>query len=220
MKEEWKVYIKGVPERGKEVIKTLTDLGAKNPYKYIGSDLGRIYHIGHDGNIHLLPLNTEFIQVITDNYQEIKLPKWKDGDILIQINDDGLINYAVYKEELNEYMLTYISVNKCTYGTNVIIDKDDKWKLASNKECKQFYKLLHYHHKDWDAKKKQLITWRWKPERNNVYYLINSEGSLETYIWSNDTIDNRCFNFGNCFKTKEEARVMAEKVKALLNMKV
>lgn len=29
MKEKWKVYIKGVPGRGDEVIKILEDLGAK-----------------------------------------------------------------------------------------------------------------------------------------------------------------------------------------------
>lgn len=32
MKEEWKVYIKGVPSRGKEVNKALIDLGAKKCY--------------------------------------------------------------------------------------------------------------------------------------------------------------------------------------------
>lgn len=29
MKEEWKVYIRGVQDRGEEVIKALTDLGAE-----------------------------------------------------------------------------------------------------------------------------------------------------------------------------------------------
>lgn len=222
MKEEWKVYIKGVPERGKEVIKTLTDLGAENLSKYVGSDLDRIYYIGHDGNIKLLPLDLEFTQIIIDNYKEIKLPEWKDGDILIQTNDNGFINYAVYKESkgLNEYMLAYISVNKCTYGTNIIIYKDDNWKLASNEECKQFYKLLHYHHKDWDVKKKQLITWRWKPERNDRYWIIEPDGSIDSYLWYDDPKDKSQFNFGNCFNTEEEAEFMAEKVKTLLKIRL
>lgn len=32
----------------------------------------------------------------------------------------------------------------------------------------------------------------------------------------NDSIDNNYFDFGNCFKTKEEAEAMAEKIKKLL----
>lgn len=84
MKEEWKVYIKGVPNRGNEVVKALTDLGAKEPF-YTGSYTNEnfIYFINHKGEIDYEYLDTEQGQIIMDNYRELHLPeKWEDGNIL------------------------------------------------------------------------------------------------------------------------------------------
>lgn len=76
MKEEWKVFIKGVPNRGNEVIKKLTDLGAKKLfYTTSGSNEKFIHFINHKGEIDYVSLDTEQGQIIMDNYREIKLPQ-------------------------------------------------------------------------------------------------------------------------------------------------
>lgn len=79
MREDWKVYIKGVQGRGNEVIKALTDLGAKEPfYTTSGSNENFIHFINHKGEIDYVSLDTEQAQIIMDNYKEIKLSeKWK-----------------------------------------------------------------------------------------------------------------------------------------------
>ena len=73
MTEAWKVYIKGVPDRGNEVIKMLEDLGAKNPFDYDGNRLVYLYYIWHDGSIHAELIDNEYGQIIMDNYREITL---------------------------------------------------------------------------------------------------------------------------------------------------
>lgn len=88
MKEEWKVYIKGVDGRGEEIIKALEDLGAVNHWNYTGDRTTGVYYITHDGYIGVVGKDVEFTQIIMDNYRELHLPEqWKDGDVLI--NNDG-----------------------------------------------------------------------------------------------------------------------------------
>ena len=108
MKEEWKVWIKGVPNRGNEVIKALTDLGAKEPFfTTSGSNDNFIHFINHKGEIAYEWLDSEQGQIIMDNYKEIKLPeeqfgkwdwkpewKWKpeEGDPYWMINCNGYVD--------------------------------------------------------------------------------------------------------------------------------
>lgn len=220
MKEEWKVYIKGVPNRGNEVVKALTDLGAKEPF-YTGSYTNEnfIFFINHKGEIEYEYLDIEHGQIIMDNYREITLSeKWNDGDLLICHMLSGN-RYAVYSDD-SELMkcntiITYVDVDNHTYGINGLFDKDD-FKLASNKEYKEFYELLHKHGKDWSNEKKQVVDWKWIPEMTNKFYFINIDGKVKVCIHDKET-DNVMFNFGNCFKTIEEAEAARDKIKKVLN---
>lgn len=61
------------------------------------------------------------------------------------------------------------------------------------------------------------MTERWKPEYGEEYWLVNMKGfSAYHLIWLDDLTDNKLLEFGNCFRTCEEAEAAAEKVKALL----
>lgn len=61
------------------------------------------------------------------------------------------------------------------------------------------------------------MTERWKPEFGDVYWVVTSKGyGTSCSTWHADWFDTFQFNFGNCFRTQEEAKVAAEKVKALL----
>lgn len=58
---------------------------------------------------------------------------------------------------------------------------------------------------------------RWKPKQGEDYYFVDSafnvdsESYEEGYVWDEERIES-----GNCFERKEDAKVAAEKVKALL----
>lgn len=56
----------------------------------------------------------------------------------------------------------------------------------------------------------------WKPEEGEMYYLISTGGFIDyTTYNSNSRVDNERLSFGNCFKTREEAQHMAEKIKII-----
>ena len=78
MEEKQKVYIKGNPEKGNEVIRVLEDLGGKNTQNLQGNRSDAYYFINPDGVIY----NTSIVggiicPYIKEFYKEIKLPRLK-----------------------------------------------------------------------------------------------------------------------------------------------
>lgn len=217
MKEEWKVYIKGVPDRGAEVIKVLEDIGGRDSYLRKGEKDDWLYYIDHEGKIDYDYLESEISKIIMDNYREIKLPeKWKDGDILY--NETNKV-FAVVKFECNfntDIVVPYFVSHYGKYLTKESICKRD-FRLATKSEITQFHERLHHSlGKDWDAEKKRLIDLKWKPEIDETFWFISGNNRILSLKWNNSHTDNEFFDFGNCFKTKEEAEAMVEKIKKLL----
>ncbi len=56
---------------------------------------------------------------------------------------------------------------------------------------------------------------KWKPERN--YYYISSKGAIGVKEFQDSNRDKARAEFGNMFKTKQEAENMRDKIKSLLN---
>ena len=132
MEEKQKVCIKGDPEKGKEVIRTLEDLGGKNTQNLQGNINDAYYFISPDGVIY----NTSIV--------------------------GGII---------------------CPY-------------------IKEFYKEIKLP--------------RWKPRLVDPYYYITTRGEVMEEVWYNIDTDNSRYEFGNCFKTFEEAEAARYKIKEML----
>lgn len=61
------------------------------------------------------------------------------------------------------------------------------------------------------------MTERWKPEHGGTYWAMSLGGAPYPCLpWEEDESDLSHYNSGNCFRTREEAKAAAEKVKALL----
>ena len=57
---------------------------------------------------------------------------------------------------------------------------------------------------------------RWKPRLVNHYYYITTRGEVMEELWYNIDTDNSRYEFGNCFKTFEEAEAARYKIKEML----
>ena len=56
---------------------------------------------------------------------------------------------------------------------------------------------------------------RWKPDRSQKYYFLDSNGLVYEGRWDDLYNDRNRFEIGNCFQTVEEAEQVAEYLKAL-----
>ncbi len=61
----------------------------------------------------------------------------------------------------------------------------------------------------------------WKPEIGERYYCIRCDtwNMINSYNWNDDSYDKRCYEIGNCFRTKEEAEFALEKQKVFTELK-
>lgn len=217
MKEEWKAYIKGVPGRGDEVRQALIDLGGK-VYHYFNYDVpGYLYFMNHHGEIKYTEESCDIGKIIMDNYRELHLKeKWIDGDVLIS-KDGGL--FCIFRRyEPDSFFSVSLEVSDkiCNEYSKGLICFVGRYRLATPSEVDHFQELLHEYGKEWDAEKKQLVSWKWKPVVGDEYYIINDIMESEPRCCDGDYLDDMLFHAGNCFRTQSEADYMTMKLEKLL----
>lgn len=152
-----------------------------------------------------------------DNYTDLHLPeKWRDGDVLVDRHDSQIMAlYEFVSDQDADLFNAHILLN----GDMIVLHSLEvrkRFRLATAPEIEKFHEILHEHHKDWDAENKCLVDWQWKPKENDSYYCVDVDGDITDYTWDGDGFDADCYNFGNCFHTREEAEAMAERIKKLL----
>lgn len=60
---------------------------------------------------------------------------------------------------------------------------------------------------------------RWKPEENQKYYFLDSNGYVYNNIWADDSVDHGRLKIGNYFESREEAEKAVERLKAWERLK-
>ena len=69
---------------------------------------------------------------------------------------------------------------------------------------------------DWEVVEESKV---WKPEKDGHYYYYNDTGHVYESCYDGDSTDKNRLEFGNWFKTKEEASHMIEKLKVINELK-
>ena len=59
----------------------------------------------------------------------------------------------------------------------------------------------------------------WKPEKEEIYYYIKSNGGVTYTNWVDWTVDETRYALGDCFHTREEAEFAVEKLKVAAELK-
>lgn len=93
---------------------------------------------------------------------------------------------------------------------------DIKKKLEALKA--EFLGKLEELEKEAEMQKKQEEPKPWKPERGEKYFSIEDVADVVPYTYCEDSIDEYNIQLGNCFRTKERAEQVAEKMRMLLRL--
>ena len=151
---------------------------------------------------------------------EKEVQEFKDGDfvslnnlgsrcLIIHKSKQGLsgayYHVAAYNVYHEYYVVTYNDWCTC-----------DEARIATEEEKQLLLDALHAEGKDWDADKKQIVDYKWKPKIGDAYYYINCFLKVVDDIWSDDRTNVLFYTSGNCFKTKEEAQMYADKFTEIL----
>ena len=150
---------------------------------------------------------------------EKEVKEFEDGDFVYSIND------------VCEFAMIYKSKKECSYANyhaSIYIGQWENYvayndwcvcydaRIATEEEKQSLLDALHADGKDWDADKKQIVDYRWKPKEDETYYYIDSFLDVCSSYWDVDSADNLAYSRGNCFKTEEEAHKYADKFSKIL----
>ena len=150
---------------------------------------------------------------------EKEVQEFKDGDFCA-FGDKHFFWVYIYKSEKNYYSSFYHAFigsdsDKPSYDNSCAVIAQ-KIRLATEEEKQFLLDALHADWKDWDADKKQIVDYRWKPKIGDTYYFIDRLLDVYDCLWDSDSADNLAYSRGNCFKTKEEAQMYAGKFSEIL----
>lgn len=95
-----------------------------------------------------------------------------------------------------------------------VFAKNNSWD-APQKRFSQV-DIAHTAADDWEVVEKSKV---WKPKEREPYYYVGNGGIVLEDCNTNHEIDEGRINLGNCFKTKEEAEHMVEKLKVINELK-
>ena len=60
---------------------------------------------------------------------------------------------------------------------------------------------------------------RWQPEYGGRYWLLQTDGPIVRDRWDDHNADYFRYSIGNCFKTEEDVKFIAEKLKVITKLK-
>lgn len=95
-----------------------------------------------------------------------------------------------------------------------VFAKNNSWD-APQKRFSQV-DIAHTAADDWEIVEESKA---WKPKEGETYYVVDYDGIVLNMVYEADDIDYNAINSGNCFKTKEQAEHMVEKLKVINELK-
>ena len=162
-------------------------------------------------------------EVIKDNAitVEKEWKEFKEGDFYTVKTSYGRYIFIYKSNKENNrvyyYALSLSGLKLPLYNSSCLASKYET-SVSTEEEKQILIDAMHLDGKDWDADKKQIVDYRWKPKCREVYYRINySLGiKIDSFVWYGEALDEIYFSNGNCFKTREEAQKYADKFVEML----
>ena len=237
MEKKQKVFVRGMKDYGSAVIQSLERLGGINANGFTGTKSENIYFIRHNRIIECALADTETAHIIMEEYELLHPQVIRNGTIMVRPADAEHSEtsyavvcgtaYGVMKDSGNKEFLgysLYLQVNGSTLDDytkdNRYICYLDGYFPVNDAWEAQFHDTLHTIGKEWDAEKKELVDYvaRWKPDEDDIYYLIDDDGKIISDTWYGYDEDIDRYNFGNCFRTEKLAeRASKELRKSLIS---
>jgi hypothetical protein len=103
---------------------------------------------------------------------------------------------------------------KLEHGEIIAYLKDDNGEDKVEERTKCMFELADFTAEDWEIYQEN-PNQMWKPQADETYYLIEKSGIIFGTNNAEFDMDRRAIELGNCFKTKEKALHMLEKIKII-----
>ena len=149
--------------------------------------------------------------------KEEKSEDFKRGDILVSLsNEIILVDDYDFKEG---HLYSFVHVDRSGQLSKEPYFQWNEWhdwRLATDEEKQLLFDKMKEQGLRWNAEEKQVEKIRWRAERDKRYFIVGCSGNMGICTENDCRSDNHLYEFGNYFRTKEQAKKAAEAVREML----
>ena len=185
-------------------------------------------------NNEYIPATLEVVDgvMIVSPVKEKDIAQFKDGDVVVYCYGEDATTIAVLQGEvdtISKYLFIedYVSLDSVE---GLLLDSNytdaaTDVRYATEGEKQELFDALSKEGKAWDAEKKAVVQFKWKPYIGEIYYYPMFKYCSHLFksydcIWSDLSSDNDIYNKGWCFKTREECESYCKKLnEAIMEVK-
>lgn len=162
--------------------------------------------------------------VVFEREEKTEVKEFKDGDVLV---DDFKSSYFPYKiiliykgtksvDGCYEYYINRSQTGALSENSSCSNFSNSRVRHATEEEKKELFDLMKENGLQWNAEEKRVEKIRWRAEKGNDYYFIDSFCYLRQDYENFQLMDDNIYNSYNYFRTEEQAEEAAKRVKETL----
>lgn len=149
--------------------------------------------------------------------KEEKSEDFKRGDILVSLsNEIILVDDYDFKEG---HLYSFVHVDRSGQLSKEPYFQWNEWhdwRLATDEEKQLLFDKMKEQGLRWNAEEKRVETIRWRTKKGEGYYYISTYTRIMSHIESDNKVDYLLWHAYNYFRTEEQAREAANRVKETL----
>lgn len=153
--------------------------------------------------------------IVKDGRIEIeKVQEFKDGDVLCSTLDDIILIFKATHNHARSYFDSHYN-NKGSGNEHWNIEF---FRHATEEEKQQLFDKMKEQGLEWNAEEKRVEKFRWRANLNEYYYFVSPIGTICNSVVKNGMVLTSLerYNFFNQFRTYEQAKEAARRVKETL----
>ena len=154
-------------------------------------------------------------EVVVEKEEESK--GFKRGDILVSLsNEIILVDEYDFK---GGHLYSFVHVDRCGQLSKEPYFQWNEWhdwRLATEEEKQLIFDKMKEQGLRWNAEEKRVENIRWRAKKGKEYYYVGNQGSVMIDIEGDYCIDEKRHKSGNYFRTEEQAKEAAKRMKEVL----
>ena len=148
--------------------------------------------------------------VVFEREEKEDMREFKDGDVLHSTYDSVVLIFKDYTDS------TYFSSHYNCSGVGNNMWRIGCFRHATEEEKQLLFDKMKEQDLQWNAEEKRVEVIRWRAKKGEYYYHINADGFASTIKHTDYITDYYRYNFGNYFRTKEQTKEAARRVREAL----
>lgn len=143
--------------------------------------------------------------------------EFKRGDVIVsKVNEILLVDVHCFENRILRSFV-HIQQDGTLFNSSYSLwNEHHVWRLATEDEKQKLFDKMKEQGLLWNAEKKRVEMMRWRAEDGEEYYYVGNQGNLMVDREDGVCADQNRYLFNNYFRTEEQAKEAAKRVKEVL----